>query len=124
NLGLDDMAVQQQPQAPIRRGPQEFDPQVAAEWTFYYDQLVLWQYYCARVLLRDMDQELLEPDLMTPPGSGGRVEGVSGRLPGRIPEETEAMLSQMQRQIEQGEQQPVMPLFGPGVIGPGMRVPP
>lgn len=29
------------------------DPKAAAEWTFYYDQLVLWQFYCRRILLND-----------------------------------------------------------------------
>lgn len=31
------------------------DPLAAAEWTFYYDQFVLWQFYCRRVLLNDTD---------------------------------------------------------------------
>jgi len=35
--------------------PGGFDPRAAAEWTFYYDQFVLWQFYCRRVLLNDTD---------------------------------------------------------------------
>ena len=42
---------------------QAFDPKAAAEWTFYYDQLVLWEYYCSRNLLNKEDTELLEPEL-------------------------------------------------------------
>jgi hypothetical protein len=42
--------------------PGGFDAKAAAEWTFYYDQLVLWQYYCATVLLREADAEILETD--------------------------------------------------------------
>lgn len=34
------------------------DPEVAAEWVFYYDQFVLWQYYCRRVLLDQEDAKL------------------------------------------------------------------
>ncbi|HOR28538.1 MAG TPA: hypothetical protein PLG73_11005 [Candidatus Sumerlaeota bacterium] len=41
-------------------GGARFDPQAAAEWTFFYDQLVLWQYYCARNLLDDRDDQLVE----------------------------------------------------------------
>lgn len=29
------------------------DPESQAEWTFYYDQVVLWQYYCDRVVLNN-----------------------------------------------------------------------
>ncbi|MCH8334141.1 hypothetical protein IIC65_09430, partial [Candidatus Sumerlaeota bacterium] len=29
------------------------DPRAAAEWTFFLDQVVLWQFYCRRVLLSD-----------------------------------------------------------------------
>lgn len=36
-------------------GPPAFNPRVAAEWTFYYDQFVLWQYYCKRVVLNDKE---------------------------------------------------------------------
>lgn len=35
--------------------PGGFDPRAAAEWTFYYDQFVLWQFYCRRVLLNDRE---------------------------------------------------------------------
>ncbi|MBI1785444.1 hypothetical protein HYR69_09905 [Candidatus Sumerlaeota bacterium] len=31
------------------------DPRAAAEWMFYYDQFVLWQYYCRRVLINETD---------------------------------------------------------------------
>lgn len=33
------------------------DPEIQAEWTFYYDQLVLWQYYCKRVILNDQSED-------------------------------------------------------------------
>lgn len=38
-----------------QEGPPEFNPRSAAEWTFYYDQFVLWQYYCKRVVLNDKE---------------------------------------------------------------------
>ncbi len=67
-----------------------FDPKVAAEWTFYYDQLVLWQYYCARVLLRDAEERLLEP---LPPDPRRlmrerQLSDISGLRPAEIREET------------------------------------
>lgn len=42
-------------------GANAFNPRAAAEWTFYYDQYVLWQYYCARVLLKQ-EEDLLDPE--------------------------------------------------------------
>lgn len=33
------------------------DPRAAAEWTFYIDQFVLWQFYCRRVLMNERDAE-------------------------------------------------------------------
>lgn len=33
------------------------DPVLQAEWTFYYDQVVLWQYYCKRVILNDQSED-------------------------------------------------------------------
>lgn len=33
------------------------DPRAAAEWTFYYDQFVLWQFYVKRTLLNVRDAE-------------------------------------------------------------------
>lgn len=41
-------------------GTRTFDPEAAAEWTFYYDQLVLWQYYCARNLIGEETDDLVE----------------------------------------------------------------
>lgn len=42
--------------------PGSLDPRAAAEWTFYYDQFVLWQFYCKRVLLNDRDAEKASSD--------------------------------------------------------------
>lgn len=33
------------------------DPALQAEWTFYYDQVVLWQYYCKRIILNDRSED-------------------------------------------------------------------
>ncbi len=41
-------------------GTRTFDAEAAAEWTFYYDQLVLWQYYCARHLIGEETDDLVE----------------------------------------------------------------
>jgi hypothetical protein len=51
-----------------------FDAKAAAEWTFYYDQLVLWQYYCARVLLNDKSDAVLEAATMAAPASAGQQQ--------------------------------------------------
>lgn len=56
---------------------QLFDAAAAAEWTFYYDQLVLWQYYCARVLLNDTSDSLLESS--EEEDQGGRQQGQQGQ---------------------------------------------
>lgn len=68
--------------------PANFDAQAAAEWTFFYDQLVLWQYYCARQIL-SMESELLEQGATssTPtagaPGVAVAAIGAGGRSGGR-----------------------------------------
>ena len=58
------------------------DPRAAAEWVFYYDQFVLWQYYCRRVLLNEpeavnasssRDKLQLESDRKALEGLGGDV---------------------------------------------------
>lgn len=54
-----------------------FNTQAAAEWTIYYDQLVLWQYYCARQLLNKMDQDLLEQGAADGEGTTG-TPGAAG----------------------------------------------
>lgn len=41
-------------------GGNQLDIRSAAEWTFYYDQLVLWQHYCAYTLLHDFQAELVD----------------------------------------------------------------
>lgn len=35
-----------------------------AKWTFFYDQLVLWQYYCTRNLLNDPEDQIIESNLI------------------------------------------------------------
>lgn len=40
--------VEEESQGPL-------NPRAAAEWSFYYDQFVLWQFYCRRVLLNETD---------------------------------------------------------------------
>ena len=63
----------------------QFDPVAAAEWTFYYDQFVLWQYYCARNLLEDADKELLEGTAGRPPAQPENLlQAISGVLPGEL----------------------------------------
>lgn len=42
-------------------GGSNLNPNAAAEWTFYLDQFVLWQYYCARNLLQDQNDEIIDP---------------------------------------------------------------
>lgn len=44
--------VERQDTQPNQAG---IDPRAAAEWDFYLDQFVLWQFYCRRVLLNDRD---------------------------------------------------------------------
>jgi hypothetical protein len=39
--------------APPPPGAAQLNPSAAAEWTFYCDQFVLWQFYCKRVLLNE-----------------------------------------------------------------------
>jgi hypothetical protein len=39
--------------APRRQAAGPSDPRAQAEWTFFYDQVVLWQYYCHRVVLNE-----------------------------------------------------------------------
>jgi len=58
-----------------------FDPRAAAEWTFYYDQLVLWQYYCARNLLNNEETGLLETNLPTPTPAPGLTSAQPTPLP-------------------------------------------
>jgi hypothetical protein len=41
--------------APARTS--SMDPKIQAEWTFFYDQVVLWQYYCHRVVLNEQSGE-------------------------------------------------------------------
>ncbi len=65
----------------------EFNPKAAAEWTFYYDQLVLWQYYCARVLLDGQDKALLEDndDSSLVDGESTSLAGAPGTAEGDKP---------------------------------------
>lgn len=68
----------------------------AAHWTFYYDQLVLWQYYCVRNLLGE-DDFLLEEEVATDEAvqsrATGTLVGQAARQPTvtRTAEEIEAM---------------------------------
>lgn len=43
--------------APKPNASESTDPISQAEWTFYYDQVVLWQYYCQRVILNEVDPD-------------------------------------------------------------------
>jgi hypothetical protein len=62
--------------APVAAG---FDAKAAAEWTFYYDQLVLWEYYCSRMVLNDSTDALLESSQgSTPAGAGQAGAGQAG----------------------------------------------
>ena len=92
---------------PLGTGAAAFDAQAAAEWTFYYDQLVLWQYYCARQIL-DKEGELLEPTGEVPPANGAPapqmpgMTGAAGRRGGRNSRGDQAgaqgMMGMMQQQ--------------------------
>lgn len=80
-----------------------FDPKIAAEWTFYYDQLVLWQYYCARTLLNGQDKNLLEQmPSANPQGQDQQLlSQVSGMTPQMIRRTT---LQQSRRQTQRNGQ--------------------
>jgi hypothetical protein len=66
------------------KGEGGFDPRAAAEWTFYYDQLVLWQYYCARILLHDQEESLLEEGAGGDDAAGQVEEGAGGPPAGSV----------------------------------------
>ncbi len=53
SVGFDENFNYVETQQPKQAGA--FDPHAAAEWSFYYDQFVLWQFYCRRVLLNDRE---------------------------------------------------------------------
>jgi hypothetical protein len=40
-----------------RQSNSSVDPRAQAEWTFFYDQVVLWQYYCQRIILNERASE-------------------------------------------------------------------
>lgn len=59
-LGPPPEEIEAQPAPGPGPGEGGFDARAAAEWTFYLDQLVLWQYYCGRELLNDNSDLLVE----------------------------------------------------------------
>lgn len=76
-----------------------FDPKGAAEWTFYYDQFVLWQYYCARTLLNN--QDLIE---QLPPSQRTQTQLLVTQISGITPQSLRAgTLSQSQRQAQMAQ---------------------
>ncbi|MCE5231120.1 hypothetical protein LLG95_16205 [bacterium] len=94
-----------------------FDPKAAAEWTFYYDQLVLWQYYCARNLLRGQDKTLLET---LPPSGGLQMQPQQQQLISQISGMTPQMLrSETIRQSQQMNQPGNMNQFRTSYIPSG-----
>jgi len=66
------------------------DPRAAAEWTFYLDQVVLWQFYCRRVLLAERDAERANSDRTSLQEDADRrflTENFQGVDAGRVLEE-------------------------------------
>ncbi len=82
-----------------------FDPKVAAEWTFYYDQLVLWQYYCARTLLKGQDKNLLEQMPSLNPQQQGQQQLLS-QVSGMTPQMLRRTTLQESRRLNQRGGQP------------------
>lgn len=91
------------------QAPNAFDPKAAAEWTFYYDQLVLWQYYCARTLLNGQDKNLLEQMPSRTPQQQGQQQlltQISGMTPQMLRRTT---LQEARRQTQGNNGQPGSP---------------
>jgi hypothetical protein len=59
-----------------------FDPKAAAEWTFYYNQLVLWEYYCSRMILNDSTDALPEKIGQESLAASGAQAGPGGTASG------------------------------------------
>lgn len=62
------------------------DPRAAAEWTFYLDQVILWQFYCRRVLIGDMNASQANSDRSTLQRVSDR-DSLAAAFPGINPDE-------------------------------------